>query len=123
MKDKLMQYKFFRDNFEFQKEQASSEQAFKFAQKKQTMKKDKIFADGFIFKRPDTAPDFVIGKMSVKVDEAIKFLKTHTKNGWVNIGINKSQTGKYYMELDTWEPKQQTVKEGNGFEDSNDLPF
>ena len=37
MKEKLMQYKFLRDNFEFQKEQASSEQAFKFAQKNKTM--------------------------------------------------------------------------------------
>ncbi len=117
-----MQYKCFKDNFEFQKEQALSEQVFKFAQKKQTME-NKIFADGFIFKRPDNTPDFIVGKVSVKVDEAIKFLKTHTKNGWVNMGIKRAKSGKFYMELDTWEPKQQTVKEGNGFEDSNDLPF
>tara|TARA_R110002020_G_scaffold31694_7_gene98449 strand:+ start:3108 stop:3362 length:255 start_codon:yes stop_codon:yes gene_type:complete len=82
------------------------------------MENDKIFADGFIFKRKDTAPDFVVGNMSVKVDEAIEFLKTHMKNGWVNMGIKKSKAGNYYMELDTWEPKQkeqETVKEDDEF--------
>ena len=38
---------------------------------------DKIFADGFIFKRNDNAPDFVVGRLSIKVDEAIKFLTDH----------------------------------------------
>ena len=82
------------------------------------MENDKIFADGFIFKRKDTAPDFVVGNMSVKVDEAIDFLKTHMKNGWVNMAIKKSKAGNYYMELDTWEPKQkeqETVKEDDEF--------
>ena len=82
------------------------------------MENDKIFADGFIFKRKDTAPDFVVGNMSVKVDEAIEFLKTHMKNGWVNMGIKKAKSGKFYMELDTWEPKQkeqETVKEDDEF--------
>lgn len=125
MKDKLMQYKYFRDNFEFQKEQAFSEQAFKFVKKNNTMEKNKIFADGFIFKRPDNTPDFIVGKMSVKVDEAINFLKTHTKNGWVNMGIKKAKSGKFYMELDTWEPKQQEAKQEfkQEVKQTNDLPF
>ena len=37
------------------------------------MSQDKIFADGFIFKRRENAPDFVIGNISVKVDNAIGF--------------------------------------------------
>ena len=47
------------------------------------MSKDKVFADGFLFKRRENAPDFVIGNISVKVDEAVTFLKTNQKNGWV----------------------------------------
>ena len=40
------------------------------------------------------------------------------KNGWVNMGIKKSKAGNYYMELDTWEPKQkeqEPVKEDDEF--------
>ena len=39
------------------------------------MSQDKIFADGFLFKRRENAPEFVIGNISVKVEEAITFLK------------------------------------------------
>lgn len=70
--------------------------------------KPKVFADGFSFKRREGAPDFVIGRQSVKVDEAIAFLKLHQKNGWVNIDIKQSQKGTYYCELDTWEAKPKT---------------
>ena len=34
------------------------------------MSQDKIFADGFIFKRRENAPDFVIGNISVKILES-----------------------------------------------------
>jgi hypothetical protein len=70
------------------------------------MAEEKVFADGFVFKRRDQAPEWVIGGMSVKVDEAIAFLKQHEKNGWVNIDIKRSQGGKYYVELDTYVPKK-----------------
>ena len=66
-------------------------------------KQDKVFANGFIFKRNEKAPDFVIGNISIKSEDAIKFIQDHTKNGWVNLKINKSQGGKTYIELDTWE--------------------
>lgn len=69
------------------------------------MANDKIFANGFIFKRNDNAPDFVIGNISIKSEDAIAFIQEHTKNGWVNLKINKSQNGKAYIELDTWEAK------------------
>lgn len=67
---------------------------------------EKIFADGFIFKRNEKAPDFVVGNISVKVEDATAFLRKHDKNGWVNMQVKNSQGGKYYMELDTFEPKQ-----------------
>ena len=34
------------------------------------MAEEKIFADGFSFKRNDNAPEFVVGKQSIKVDES-----------------------------------------------------
>lgn len=70
------------------------------------MSKDKIFADGFMFKRRENAPDWVLGNISVKVDEAISFLKGHQKNGWVNLNVLESQSGKPYIELDQFEPKK-----------------
>ena len=38
------------------------------------MTDEKIFADGFSFKRNENAPDFVVGRLSIKVDEAIAFV-------------------------------------------------
>jgi hypothetical protein len=64
---------------------------------------EKVFANGFFFKRNEKAPDFVIGNISIKSEDAIKFIQDYTKNGWVNLKINKSQGGKTYIELDTWE--------------------
>jgi len=69
------------------------------------MSEEKIFADGFSFKKQENAPDFVIGRVSVKVDEAIAFLKKHEKNGWVNLNAKYGRSGNPYMELDTYEPK------------------
>jgi hypothetical protein len=69
------------------------------------MEKEKVFADGFIFKRNEKAPDFVVGRVSVKVDEAIAFLRKHDKSGWVNMDVKTARSGNFYMELDTFEPK------------------
>ena len=53
-------------------------------------KEEIVFADGFKFRRKHAnAPDFVLGSLSLKVDDAISFLKANQKNGWVNLG-NKS---------------------------------
>ena len=66
---------------------------------------EKIFADGFSFKRNDNAPEFVVGRLSMKVDEAIAFIKNHQKNGWINLDVKKARTGNFYLELDTYTPK------------------
>ena len=52
---------------------------------------EKIFADGFSFKKRDNAPDFVVGRVSVKVDDAIAFMKKQNKGGWVNLNINQAK--------------------------------
>lgn len=68
---------------------------------------EKIFADGFLFKRNEKAPDFVVGRLSIKVEEAIAFMNQHQKNGWVNLGVKTARSGNYYIDLDTFEAKTQ----------------
>lgn len=96
------------------------------------MSKEKIFADGFSFKRNDNAPQFVVGRLSMKVEEAIVFLKSNAKNGWVNVDVKQAQSGNYYCELDTWEAKPQGNNQAKpaarvepvvAAEDGEDLPF
>lgn len=69
------------------------------------MANEKIFATGFSFKRNANSPDFVVGKQSIKVDEAVAFLQANQKNGWVNLDVKQAKGGNYYLELDTWEAK------------------
>jgi len=85
---------------------------------------EKIFADGFVFKRSENAPDFVVGRISIKVDDAVAFIKTHAKNGWVNLGVKQARSGNYYMELDTFEAKATTTtKPTKKVEEEEDSPF
>jgi uncharacterized protein YcnI len=67
---------------------------------------DKIFADGFIAKRHEKAPDFVTCNLSVKVSEAVPFLQQNAKEGWCNLQVKQAKSGKYYVELDTFRPTQ-----------------
>ena len=88
------------------------------------MAEEKIYANGFLFKRNDNAPDFVIGKQAIKVDEAVAFLQANQNNGWVNLDIKLGQSGKYYLELDTWKPKETANAGGyNPKSTTGDLPF
>jgi len=87
------------------------------------MSEEKVFADGFMFKRQENAPEFVVGSMSIKVDEAMAFLAQNESNGWVNLNVKKSKGGKYYMELDTWKPKTEKIIEKVSEKPAEDLPF
>lgn len=89
------------------------------------MAEEKIFADGFSFKRNENAPNFVVGRMSIKVEDAVLWLKSNAKNGWVNLDVKQAKSGNYYCELDTWEAKlkakaKEVVDE---FEVEDDLGF
>jgi len=99
---------------------------------------EKIFADGFLFKRNEKAPDFVVGRISIKVEEAIAFMKQHEKGGWVNLGVKTARSGNYYIDLDTFQandssPKESAVEKYNAKgsapaptpqeEEDDDLPF
>ena len=71
---------------------------------------EKTFAKGIIFKKRENQPDWVIGQLSFKLEEALQFLKENDKNGWVNLDIKKSQNDKFYVELNTFEAKPQEPK-------------
>jgi len=90
------------------------------------MTQEKVFADGFSFKRRAGAPDFVVGNISVKVDDAVTFLQKNAKNGWVNLDILTAKSGKQYIELNQWEPngEVETIKKQvNPVAQDDDLPF
>ena len=84
------------------------------------MAENKIFADGFIVKRKDSAPEFVVASVSVKVEDFGKFVKEHQDNGWLNMDIKKSRQGKLYAELNTWKPDQKVTKVAQS---DGDLPW
>jgi hypothetical protein len=100
-------------------------------------KKERVFADGFSFKRNESAPDYVVGRLSLKVDDAVAFIKKHANtNGWINMSIMYGRSGNPYVELDTYEPAKQDdaapvskagLKTKPAFvaeeEDDQDLPF
>lgn len=68
------------------------------------MSDEKIFVDGMIVKRNPNAPDFVICNLSLKCEELVAFMRKHHKDKWVNVQVKQSKGGKYYAELDTWQP-------------------
>ncbi len=83
-------------------------------------KKEKIFVDGMIFKRPkEGAPEFIKGNISIKVAEFGVFIAKHEKNGWVNLDLKSSKEGKLYLELNTWEKKVEVKKDV----DASSIPF
>jgi len=83
------------------------------------MADDIIFANGFTFKKNENAPGFVVGRMSIKVGDAVDFLGQHEKNGWVNLDIKQSRMGAYYVALDQFVPRgQQQEQESTREEES-----
>jgi len=68
---------------------------------------DKRFSKGFIFKRPrEGAPVFVKGSLSIKVDEAIEFLKAEGGE-WVNLDLLQSKEGdKLYFTVNDFKPEK-----------------
>jgi hypothetical protein len=69
------------------------------------MSNEKVFPKGFMFKAPVNAPDWVLTKLSIKVSDAIEFLKENeNESGWVNIDVLKSKVGGHYSELNTFKP-------------------
>jgi hypothetical protein len=87
-------------------------------------KKEKIFADGFSFSTRENQPDFVVGRVSIKIEDAIPFLKQHgADRGWVNLNVLVGRSGNPYVELDTFKPKSQQAEVKSVEEAEENLPF
>jgi hypothetical protein len=76
---------------------------------------EKVFVTGLFASRRETAPDYVVCSLSIKVSEFAKFVKEHAKDDYLNIDIMKSKEGKIYAQKNTFEPKKN--------EDKKPLPF
>jgi len=104
-------------------------------------KKDKEFVDGLIVKAPnDKAPEFVKCAISIKRSELISWLSQKTDD-WINLDVKVSQKGKWYCEVNNWQPSkqdvtaqqtqpsqgsnqgQQTAGSANQLDDSDSIPF
>lgn len=83
---------------------------------------------GLYFKLPHAnAPDFVRGKVAIKNDEFIEFLKQQPDE-WTNLDLKISKNGKGYAQVDNWKPDKSKAPQPDSFEvDTNDnsdeLPF
>jgi len=87
------------------------------------MAEEKIMADGMFFKeKHQNAPEFVIGGLSIKIDQFSKFVKDHKDGEYLNFQVLKSKQGKLYIVLDTWKPNKDQAQQ---VAESNDdiLPF
>ena len=88
-------------------------------------KQDTTFADGLFFNfPPEKAPSFIIGKLSINVDEFKVFLDANVDaKGYVNIDLKESKGGKGYAVLDTWKPtKKVEPKEVKDVPDNLHVP-
>lgn len=108
-----------------------------------TENKEKIFVKGMFFELPsDNAPEYIKGKLSIKVSDLIQFMNDHENvGGYVNIDLKVAkESGKGYCQLNTWKPSDKQYKApatkevgavptGEGIEypeeqiNSEDIPF
>jgi hypothetical protein len=83
---------------------------------------EKKFARGFFGnQKRQGAPSFVLGSISIKVEDAIQWLKENVnEKGYVNLDVNEGRDGKLSIFLNEFKPKAQN--ESNDGK-SDDLPF
>lgn len=89
---------------------------------------DTKFLPGFFFDRPrEGSPAFVKGRMSIKAEEAIAFLKeAANEKGYVNADLLQSKDGtKLYFSHNDWKPenKVEAPKYPSEDIDPKDVPF
>lgn len=81
--------------------------------------REKIFVDGLIVK--SAKPDFIIAKLSVKVEEFTEWTKKNQVDGWVNIDLKESKSGKFYGELNDWKPNKEGGRKSTEIDTSDNL--
>lgn len=90
---------------------------------------DSIMVNGFYPKpKHENAPDFVIGKLSIRVDQFREFLGDYLKDNpgeWINIDMKVSKNGKGYAVIDNWEPSPQggVAPQPAPVSEKEELPF
>lgn len=68
---------------------------------------DVEFPQGLYFKEAHpNSPDFVKGRVNIKVDEFIDYLEGQ-EGKWLNLDLKISKKGKAYAQVSNFEPKKQ----------------
>ncbi len=68
---------------------------------------DNKFIDGLLVKPPrDGAPEYIVGKLSLKREELIAWLQQQDGE-WISADIKIAQSGKWYAQVDDWKPDRQ----------------
>ena len=63
------------------------------------------FVSGLFVKTPEPSqPNFIIAKLGIRREELIEWL-LQKSDEWVNIDIKEARSGKWYAQVDTWEPR------------------
>jgi len=73
------------------------------------MAEQTVFADGMYYSEPrDSAPDFVLGSISVHKARFAKWVEEQeaNKSGYINLSVLRSKAGKPYVKLDTYKPEE-----------------
>jgi predicted membrane-bound spermidine synthase len=80
---------------------------------------EKKFARGFYgTMKPQNAPSFVLGRVSIKVEDAIQWLQENkNEKGYVNLDIYEGRDNKLSIFLNEFKPKSQPI------ELNDSLPF
>lgn len=81
---------------------------------------DVQFAEGVWFNdKPEKAPDWVIGKIAIKPETFVKWLRGQKPDakGYVKLDIKRSRNGKPNISLDTWVPNKKEELE------DDDIPW
>ena len=88
---------------------------------------EKVFPRGLFVSAPrSSAPDFVKGRISIRVEDFISFLAERADQEWLRIdikeGFKEDEEGnkKWYSQVDTWQ-KPEAHKSSSGGSDG--LPF
>lgn len=89
-------------------------------------KQETVYANGFIAKRTEKDPDFIVVRLSIAKDDAIAFINKHANaEGWVNLEVKKGrEAGKFNITLNTYSGgKTEYKKPEQKFEATDELDF
>lgn len=87
---------------------------------------EKQFPQGIRVEKRENSPSFLIASLGIKVEEFYAWMKEHEKvNGYVNVDIKLSKSGKLYADYNDWQPTTQLKTETRVDEEISpaDIPF